>query len=227
MKEYLETKKNIRDNLLSDRTGEQQLKTDLSKFYKPITETQKATASEITEGLRPIRESIENLQQAITFPPTQPVGEALKEASKEASTEEEGLQYVGETAKAYLNRPDPDRTFRIRKEKGLYYIGNKQATIAFNNIIIDDEKFEGTPGLCDLIMSKGPEIFKSSKEDGENYAKLMIKANALHRYYDPSNPHPRSSVSKKWDLLSDIWYNRRKYEGKGVVIPSDPNVLLE
>ena len=61
VKEYLEIKKNIRDNLLSERTGEQQLQTDLSKFYKPITETQKATAREITEGLRPIGEGIENL----------------------------------------------------------------------------------------------------------------------------------------------------------------------
>ena len=64
VKEYLELKKNIWDNLLSERTGEQQLQTDLSKFYKPITETQKATAREITEGLKPIREGIENLQQA-------------------------------------------------------------------------------------------------------------------------------------------------------------------
>ena len=56
VKEYLGTKKNIRDNLLSERTGEQQLKTDLSKFSKPITETQKATTREITEGLKPIKE---------------------------------------------------------------------------------------------------------------------------------------------------------------------------
>ena len=51
IKEYLELKKNIRDNLLSDRTGELQLQTKLSKFYRPITETQKATTREITEGL--------------------------------------------------------------------------------------------------------------------------------------------------------------------------------
>ena len=37
VKEYLELKQNIRDNLLSERTGEQQLQTDLSKFYKLIT----------------------------------------------------------------------------------------------------------------------------------------------------------------------------------------------
>ena len=66
VKEYLELKKNIRDNLLSERVGEQQLQTELTKFYRPITESQKATtkeitesqkatAREITEGLRPIR----------------------------------------------------------------------------------------------------------------------------------------------------------------------------
>ena len=75
VKDYLETKKNIRDNLLSERTGEQQLQTDLSKIFKPITETQKKkkkkkknTTREVTEGLRPIREGIENLPQTITFP---------------------------------------------------------------------------------------------------------------------------------------------------------------
>ena len=81
VKEYLETKKHIRDNLLSERTGEQELQTDLSKSYKSITETQKATAREITEGLKPIKEGIENLPQAITFPPMQPLGEASGERS--------------------------------------------------------------------------------------------------------------------------------------------------
>ena len=44
VKEYLEIKKNIRDNLLRERTGVQELQTNLSKIFKPITETQKATA---------------------------------------------------------------------------------------------------------------------------------------------------------------------------------------
>ena len=37
VKEYLKLKKNIRDNLLSERTREQQLQTDLSEFFKTIT----------------------------------------------------------------------------------------------------------------------------------------------------------------------------------------------
>ena len=154
VEKYLEIKKNIGDNLLSERTGEHQLQTDLSKFYKPITETQKATAREITEGLKPIKEGIENLPQAITFTPTQPIGEATGEASGK-----EKLLDFGEIAEEYLDTPlsSRDKTFGIR-EKGLYYICNKQATIVNNNIIIEDEKFEGTPGLLELIMEKTQQI---------------------------------------------------------------------
>ena len=216
VKEYLELKKNIRDNLLSERTGELELQTDLSKFYRPITETQKATAREITEGLKPIREGIEKLPQAM-----QPTGEA----TGEASGKEEPLDF-GEIAKEYLKDPDRDTTFGMRNEEGLYYIGNKQATIVNNNIIIDNENFEGTPGLWELIMSKNPEYF--TEDDYKNYTRLTLKTNALHRNYDPNNPNPRSSKSDKWNLIRLIWAKRGEYEGKGVVvIQGDPNALLE
>ena len=228
VKEYLELKKNIRDNLLSERTGELELQTDLSKFYRPITETQKATAKEITEGLKPIREGIEKLPQAITFPTTQPLGEA----SGEASGEEKSLDF-GEIVKEYLKDPDRDTAFGIRNVEGLYYIGNKQATIVNNNIIVGDEKFKGTRGLWELLMSKNPEPNYFDDNDYNEYAKLMVKTNALHRDYNPNNPRPRSSSSDKWNLIRYIWVNREdikkgNYVGKGiVVIPSDPNALLE
>ena len=51
VKEYLELKKNIRDNLLTERTGELELQTDLSKFYRPITETQKLQQERLRKDL--------------------------------------------------------------------------------------------------------------------------------------------------------------------------------
>ena len=89
-------------------------------------------------------------------------------------------------------------------KEGPYYIGNKQATIADNNIITEDEKFKGTPGLWELIMAKNPTHFL--KEDLNNYKRLMIKTNALHRYNNPNNPYPRSSDSLKWtNILRPIF----------------------
>ena len=124
IKEYLELKKKIRDNLLSERIGEQQLQTDLSKFYKPITETQKATAREITEGLKPIREGIEKLPEAI-----QPISKATEEEEKEKEEEEDDEELVGEIAKNYLNMKFRDKKFGVRKEGIHHYIGNKHVII--------------------------------------------------------------------------------------------------
>ena len=235
VKEYLELKKNIRDNFLSERIGEQQLQTDLSKFYRPITETQKATAREITEGLKPIREGIEKLPEAM-----QPIGEAPEEEEDEEEEEEEEEELVGEIAYKFLNKPYRDTTFGIRKEKAHHYIGNKHVIVDGNDIIIaeDGERFEGTPGLWELIMSKIPKNF--TDKDYDNYEDLMIMTNALHRGNDEFNPHPKGSASTKWrKLLSPIWHRKKGgvytfpkkkegYEGEGVVvIPSDPNALLE
>ena len=166
VKEYLELKKNIRDNLLSERTGEQQLQTELTKFYRPITKSQKATAREITEsqkatareitrGLRPIRKGIEKLPEAML-----PVGK------KEEEEEEDVL--IGERARYYLNKPNTDKTFGIRKEGEHHYIGNKHVIItADNDIVIKEggDRFLGMPGLWELITSKDPEEISYDEDD--------------------------------------------------------------
>ena len=229
VKEYLELKKKIRSNLLSERIGEQQLQTDLSKFYKPITETQKATAREITEGLKPIREGIEKLPEAI-----QPISKATEEEEEEEEEKEEHEddESVGEIAKDYLNMDTKyrDKKFGIRKEGIHHYIGNTHVVIKDNDIIIPKtgEILEGTTGLWELIMSKNPQDFTDI--DYDNYKYLIIMSNVLHRGNNSANPYPKASGSYKWAfLLSPIWRSKKKeYEGEGVVvIPSDPNALLE
>ena len=133
VKEYLNLKKNIRDNLLSERTREQQLQTDLSKFFKPITETQKATAREITEELRLIKEGIENLPNTITFPAYPSI-----RASSEPLEEETDRLYIAEVAAnalgKYITKDDADRTFGIYDKDKKFYIGDWQIKIKGNDI---------------------------------------------------------------------------------------------
>ena len=228
VKEYLELKKKIRSNFLSERIGEQQLQTDLSKFYKPITETQKATAREITEGLKPIREGIEKLPEAI-----QPLGKTTEEEEKEEDEEEEDYkEIVGDLAYIFLNRPNRDTNFGINEEEGDHYIGSRHVIVKDNDIIFpNDERIKGTRGLWDLITSKNPKNY--TDEDYDKY--LMIKTNAIHKKNDPYNIRAKGNYrGGKWkNIVSPIWKEIMKnmgeeYEGKGVVvIPSDPNALLE
>ena len=225
VKEFLELKKNIRDNFLSQRTGEQQLQTDLSKFFKPITETQTTTAKEIKEELKPIKEGTDKLPQAITFP-AYPSIQAVDD--KETIVAQ---YFIVDIAESYLRKfstkYEADKTYGLYDKKGKFYIGNKPVDIKENNIVVDDEEYEGTPDLWELIVSKEPKDF--TKEDYENYAKLMVKTKTLHVGNNPENKRPKSSKSYKWNtILKDIWGKWKEYEGSGVVvIPSDPNALLE
>ena len=149
VKEYLELKNRIRGNLLSERIGESQLQTDLSKFYRPITETQKATTREITEGLRPISEGLENIRRDVRdIPGTISSEIAIKKYEKELEEEEkkkkelaekaeEERKYIpspetlGETAYNYLHGKEYkniDVSFGIHLgDNGKYYMGAQKS----------------------------------------------------------------------------------------------------
>ena len=235
VKEYLNLKKNIRDNLLSERTGEQQLQTDLSKFFKPFTETQKATAREITEELKPIKEGIENLPNIITFPAYPSI-----RASSEPLEEETDRQYIAEVAenalRKFATKGDADRTFGIYDKDNKFYIGDRQIKIKGNDIEVLDKsgvvekKYKGTPGLWELVTANKPDNNIIMKDYLDNYKRLMIETNSIYRDNDPNENNPKGNRrGYKWEnFTKNIWDNRKKYEGTGViVIPSDPNALLE
>ena len=113
----------------------------------------------------------------------QPLGEA---------SGEEPPPYICRKAEKHLGLRNRDTTFGIY-EGDDYKIGNKKATIFNNNIEIEGEIFKGTPGLWELLTSKNPQNYND--DDYENYDRLMLKTNALHRDNDPNNPCPKSSKS--------------------------------
>ena len=231
VKEYLELKNRIRGNLLSERIGESQLQTDLSKFYRPITETQKATTREITEGLKPISERLENIRREVQdIPGTISSEIAIKKYEKElaekAEEEEKEDKYLGKTAFNYLHNKGSyksDLPFGIHKgNDGFYYLGAEKIpntpntynlnakyklTIVDDNILVGDEKFIGTPGLWELIMADVPDPkLIDSNNDYNSYKRLLKKTNTLHHNFDPNNPYPRASTSYKWEnILGPIW----------------------
>ena len=125
VKEFLDLKNRIKDNFRKERIGEIETQSDLSKFFKPITETQKATAKEITEQLKPIREGIEEAppQRAITFP----AYPSIKATSE--PTERKDVQYIENTAanalRKFIRKDEADRTFGLDDKDGYFLLGAK------------------------------------------------------------------------------------------------------
>ena len=129
IKDFIETRKRIKDNFVARKVGEIEYQRGLTKLFKPVTETQKTTAKEITEAqkataekftseLLPIKEGISGLTTAIKQLPITPI-----ETEKEAVTfpaypnvrmAEEEITNLGPIAQEFLSYPFSDENIDIQ-----------------------------------------------------------------------------------------------------------------
>ena len=204
IKDFIETRKRIKDNFIARKVGESEYQTGLTKLFKPITETQKATAKEITEAqkataekftseLLPIREGIEGLptKADISNIPTKVFNQifpALK--YKESDITNLGAIAVNSLIEAFT-KDGIDRTHGIYAKDKKFYMGNKPITIKENDISInidDGSTFNtsGTPGLWRLITEKNiPDKSEFTPIDLSNYMILMFYTKTIYKGNEP------------------------------------------
>ena len=253
IRDFIETRKRIKDNFIAKKVGEAEYQTGLTKLFKPVTETQKATTKEITEAqkaaaekftqeLLPIKEGIEEL-------PTKLFRKVFPSIELKASD----IMNLGPLAVNALlqafTKKNIDLAFGLYAQEGKFKIGNKEVNIEDNDINVDDIIFEGTPGFWELITSKNPENYTS--EDLGKYQQLVILTNTAYQGNNPKNNKAKSSRSPKWkNIIKPIWEQIKKqkeeeeyeeeYEepalipftptkGTGLpkILPSDPNALID
>ena len=204
IKDFIETRKRIKDNFIAKKVGEIEYQTGLTKLFKPVTETQKATAKEITDAqkaaaekitqeLLPIKEGIEKLPGAISFP-----------AYPALEMTEEELIKIGPIARKYIQ----SNLGRATTKAGLYSeddnlkIGYRPVKIENDDIIIDDERFKGTDGLWELITSNNiPEKGKYGAEDLAGYITIMHITKAT---YDKNNKRVGGKNNKMNNLIKPL-----------------------
>ena len=159
IKDFIETRKRIKDNFVARKVGESDYQTGLTKLFKPITETQKATAKEITEAqkatsekftseLLPIKEGIKGVatKEDIQRLPLQIFNQifpALK--YKESEITNLGVMAVDALIEAFT-KDGIDRTYGIYAKDKKFYMGNSPITIKDNDITIHETTFPGTSG---------------------------------------------------------------------------------
>ena len=140
IKDFIETRKRIKDNFIARKVGEADYQTGLTKLFKPVTETQKATTKEITDAqkataekftseLLPIREGIEEL-------PTKLFKKIFPSIELKASDIVNlGPLAVNALLEAFTKK-SIDLTFGLYVQDGKFKIGNKEVNIEDNDIMI-------------------------------------------------------------------------------------------
>jgi len=216
--------------------GEQSLYEDFGKIFKPITEQQQKSSEEIVSKFAPLQEAIENMPPA--FPGDMPQREALAELDT-PQIELDKTSLVGEYLEKYSQRKgDADTTFGIRRE-GKYFIGGKRVVIdKDSNLFVDRQRYEGTPGLWELIVMKKPKTGAYDGNNVKNYKEIIKRTGATRH---PENPQrPVANRGHKWEnFIRPIWdkpmqkpnqpkvkLQHKKTQRQGF-LPSDPNALCE
>ena len=243
VRDFIETRKRIKDNFIARKVGESDYQTGLTKLFKPVMETQKATAKEITDAqkataekftseLLPIKEGIEEL-------PTKLFRKIFPSIELKASDIMNlGPLAVNAILQAFTKK-NIDLSFGLYAKNGNFYIGSKPVTIEDNDIKIDDIIFEGTSGFWELVTSKNPNPENYTEEDLRKYQRLVILTNTAFQDNNPNNNKPKSSRSPKWKkIISPIWEAIKEQQeeentlpltsGTGLkILPSDPNALID
>ena len=201
IKDFIETRKRIKDNFIARKVGEIEYQTGLTKLFKPVTETQKATAKEITDaqkeateriekGLLPIKEGIEGLTM-LPIETGEPVT-AIKYTEKEKT--ELGADAVDSLNDLYKEITEKKRTpaysdiLPADAKKGLYKIGRTNFKINKNDLFFDFGQIDGTPGLWKLLTSQGiPDKKDYKPADLYNYTLIMYNTNATRQDYNKDN----------------------------------------
>ena len=243
IRDFIETRKRIKDNFIAQKVGESEYQTGLTKLFKPVTETQKATAKEITEAqkataekftteLLPIKEGIEELPTKLfrnIFPSIE---------LKASDIMNLGPLAVNALLQAFTKK-NIDLTFGLYAKDGKFKIGSEFVNIEDNDIKVNNIIFEGTPGFWELVTSKDPKPENYTEEDLDKYKRLVILTNTAFRDNDSNDNNPKSSRSPKWkNIISVIWEQIKKQKeeddpqpstsGTGLkILPSDPNALID
>ena len=254
VKDFIETRKRIKDNFMARKVGEAEYQTGLTKLFKPVTDTQKATTEEITDAqkataekftqeLLPIKEGIEELPTKLfrkIFPSIE---------FKASDIVNFGPLAVDALLQAFTKK-DIDKFYGIYAEDGKFKIGDRFITIEDNDIKIDDIIFEGTKGFWELVTSKNPNPENYTEEDLSKYQRLVILTNTAYRNNNPNQNYPKQSKGNKWKkIIKPVWLaiqeqkDEEEYKefkepdedepqpgtsGTGLkILPSDPNALID
>ena len=249
--DFLETKRRIQQNFLSEKLGDIGMQQELTKLYKPIVDSQSAISKEQNALLSTLNENTAATSNALQALPAS-ISTSLKaiqypqypslNASGDPVESVRTLEY-GQIAGKYWNLRESDdkladKTFGIRSGKdGIYRIGNAPITIQGNDIEVAGKTYKGTPGLWGLITLKDPG--EHNDNDLSDYTEILWSTKAMETKNNPNKPI--SSRGYKYNkIIKPIWEAKKGKAkvgeeqvgeatiGEGVVvIPQDPNALVE
>ena len=166
--DYISTIKNIQQQSEDEKALGLKRQIDLEKTFNPVIKATEMSTKAITNEIKNIR-------------PPRPTLSVPRKRDWDASNGITAVDYyLNKYSKTYL-----DKYYGIQQDGDKLMMGDKEIVVdEDSNIHVDDETFNGTPGLWSLIMLKTPKGF--TDDDFAAYGKLVKTTDVMQ--------HPRSVI---------------------------------
>jgi len=220
VEEFLNRKKNIQRDYLSEKLGDIGMQQDLMKLYRPIVESQTAISKEQNALLSTIKDNSTATSNALQALPAS-ISASLKALqspqypSIEAYDDNDPVEDVrkleyGEVAWKYLHgyaTTDPaDKTFGIRSENQTFYIGPTPITVEDSDITVAGKTYVGTPGIWELLTRANPDKEIYDDNDRANYGEILLAADALREPNTQALKKANTELKdKREEIIIPIW----------------------
>ena len=232
VEEFLRIKDSIQKNSMSEKLGDYDMQRELTKLYRPITDSQETQSAATRSAITALNNSTSTALQTLSAIMPSP---AFQLPSIQAAESKESLIELGPIATEYLrsmaSKTLTDKTFGLHDKNGVFFIGDSEVTITGDDIIVGERKFDGTLGLWELITSKSPDSKIYTTTDLDSYETILLDTNAI---VNPETGKVRSSSSEKYrNIIKPIYDHhlrpkKTQNTGKGIsLMPSDLNALVE
>ena len=180
VQDYINTKKEFQQKSENDKAEGLQQQIQLEKTYTPLIKATQESTKKITTEIKNTRANVE-----------QDKGYWKKDFAKSA------INYYSNISK------NKDKYYGIQKRGDDYVMGSKIITIDNqSNITVDDTKFEGTPGLWELIMLTKPSNYTS--KDMLEYENLVEKTQVIFNPLTKEKSDRPRGTAKYRDILSTL-----------------------
>lgn len=188
-----------------------QARENIRKKYTSLNRGHVEDVRDFAETFKPIIDPLKDLAKGKSSPDKDVV---LPKSEKKS--ESFAKPYLSQVAKS---AGKTDQKFGIRRDPtGDFLIGSEKVEIDGNDLIIGDERYEGTKGLFELLVRKKPKNY--SNDDLDTFKRVMDRTSAHKIGYSPREKiaYDRTQKSK---LIQKI------FEGSGLFKTYRPNSSVD
>ena len=215
IKDFIETRKRIKDNFISRKVGESEYQSGLSKFFKPITETQKATTKGITEEQKATAKEITEAQKATT----KEIIKRLRPIEDNDAPPPYEFPFADEYEVPGEYKDPGEKIIGEKTEEG-YRLGNAFINLDEENknvLYNDGEIYTNSSKIYDILTNKKSNVTWNdlNEEEKLKLGVLIINSEAIQK--DQYNRPNKLGGTTKWNnVYSHIWFNRPYYKDYSV-----------